>query len=331
MAKYKNYLVLLFLAFSILLVFQLELFTSQLNLNYFWTYQKQFYKIERYGSLKNSDVTVVSLYYKLNKSKHSHTAYLEWQKNFLQSVSSPLVIFTDKYSIEELLKERKYPTTLYITDSIWTVLDQIGQERNRDYVKNYQNVQHGLDREKHLHNPNLYALWNLKSYITHKIAKDNVYKSSMFIYTDAGAWRQGKIQNWPDQEFALKIKKQLDDKMLFGQLKNEENALKNKNYPDIDLIEGTFFAGSEKALSNFKSEFWNMHDTLLDKGKFIGKDQVLMNLYAFNNPLNSVKLTLWKRNCSTYTNEWFFYQYYFAKRDVYTCFGSKESLLSNFV
>ena len=72
----------------------------------------QLYKIEQYGSLDSSEVTVISQYYHLNKSKHSPASYLEWQKNFFLSVSCPLVIFTDKNSIEDLLELRKYPTTL---------------------------------------------------------------------------------------------------------------------------------------------------------------------------------------------------------------------------
>ena len=290
----------------------------------------QFYKIEQYGSLNSSEVTVMSVYYHLNKSKHSHASYLNWQKNFLSSVSSPLVIFTDKNSIEELIMLRKYPTTLYITDSIWTVLEQVGRERHKDYVSNYKNVQHSLDREKHIHNPNLYAIWNLKSYITKKISEDNIYNSSTFIYTDAGAWRQGQISEWPDQEFVLQVKQKLGDKLLLSQVKDEALLLSNKKFPDLDLIQGGFFMGTRQALANYYSEFWDIHDARLNRGEFGGKEQVLMNIYAFNSSQTSVKLKIWKRNCSSYSDVWFFYQYYFAKQEAYRCFGPKQSLLSNF-
>ena len=205
----------------------------------------------------------------------------------------------------------------------------MGIERHQDYVANYKNVQHSLDREKHIHNPHLYALWNLKSYISKKIAEDNVYKSSTFIYTDAGAWRQGPFSQWPDQEFVLQVKQKIGDKMLFGQLTEETTLLSDKNFPDLNLIEGTFFMGSRQALANYYSAFWDIHDSRLNRGEFIGKDQTLMNIYAFNSSQASVKLKIWKRVCSSYSDEWFFYQYYFAKQEAYRCSGPKLSLLSN--
>ena len=55
--------------------------------------------------------------------------------------------------------------------------------------------------------------------------------------------------------------------MLFGQLLNEKELLKNNNFPDVDLIEGTFFLGSQKAIKKFKDEFWNIHDKFYDQGR----------------------------------------------------------------
>jgi hypothetical protein len=120
----------------------------------------------------------------------------------------------------------------------------------------------------------------------------------------------------------------LQDKMLFGQLINETNILNGPTFPDLDLIEGTFFMGSKNALKSFKEDFWKLHDKLFDEGKFVGKDQTLMNLYAFNISSKSVKLKIWKRSCSTTYNPWFFYQCYFANKTFYSCSNPKMSLLS---
>jgi hypothetical protein len=292
--------------------------------------KQTYYRVETYGSLKSSKVTVVSLYFQLGQSKHSADEYKSWIKNFFLSVSSPLVIFTDKESIKDLLELRNrlnYQTTLYVTDNIWNVMGENGKQRKRNYTHNYQNKQHSLDREKHIHNPNLYALWNLKSFIADKIAQDNFYKSSAFIYTDSGAWRDHAIENWPDNNVTMSILNILNDKMLFGQLGHESNALSNANFPDFDLIEGTFFMGSKKALHDFKEGFWSIHDTRYDKGEFVGKDQVLMNLYAYK-MTKSIKLDIWRRQCSANFNEWFFYQNYFASNKNYPCTSTRESLLS---
>ena len=294
--------------------------------------------IEIHGDKKQSDVTIISVYFQLEKSKHSHLKYEEWLDNFFLSIKSPLVILTDKKSIRNTLKKRKYPTTLYITDSIWNLLNEIGQKRNRNYIENYKCVQPSLDPEYEKHNPNLYALWNLKSFIADKFAQENIYNSSSFIYTDAGAWRKKAYKNWPDEKFVLKIQERIKDKILFGQLHNESDLIKEKSFPGIDLIEGTFFMGSQLALKRFKNEFWDLHDRLFDEGKFVGKDQTIMNILAFQSNFKTsvAKLNIWKINCSFWTktfrliDPWFYYQYFFATQDLYpeTCFDQKESLVS---
>ena len=244
------------------------------------------YTVERYGPLVSSNVTVISHYFQLKKSKHSIVDYKKWVRNFFISVSSPLVIFTDKQSfIQELLELRtllNQPTTLYVTDSIWNVLKENEGIRKLNYISNYKKEQLKLDREKQIHNSNLYALWNLKSFVTDKIAQENFYNSSAFIYSDSGAWRHQIIKDWPDNYQVMSLIEDLNDRVLLGQLDDEKKFIyKNCQFPDIDLIEGTFFMGSQKAVHHFKEEFWHIHDKKLQKGEFIGKDQILMNIILY--------------------------------------------------
>ena len=292
----------------------------------------KYYEIERFGSGTSSKITVISQYFELNKSKHSRTEYLIWLRNLFLSVSSPLIIFTNsKNPFKDLIEERikrKYHTTLYITATIWNIMKENELIRNRNYTYSYQNKQQLLDREKIIHNPNLYALWNLKSFICAKVAQENFYESSTFIYTDSGAFRSRVYEDWPDEEFVMQVKDHIQDKMLFGQLSDEKVMLKKQRFPDLDLIEGTFFMGTKKALLSFKEEFWRIHDKLFDEEKFVGKDQTLMNIYAFANSSNSVKLKVWERLCTEEYDEWFFYQCYFAKQAFYSCSNPKMSLLS---
>ena len=101
----------------------------------------------------------------------------------------------------------------------------------------------GLDREKNIHNPNLYAVWNLKPFIANKVANQlNPFDSSFFIYLDAGSFRQRTFVNWPNIEFVRNLASKIQDKMLFGQISYMNN---NSYKPDSDLIEGTFFSGSK--------------------------------------------------------------------------------------
>ena len=297
------------------------------------------YKIERFGSHDTRKVTVVSHYFHLKQSKHSTREYTKWLRKFLLSVTSPLVLFTDKHaSIHDVLVLRnlfQYPTTLYITDNIWFIMRDLELERNRNYTWNYKNVQLKLDSESHIHTPDLYALWNLKTFMVDKIAKENYYKSSTFIYTDSGAWRDQVIKNWPDETFVDKLNHLSRGRILLGQLREKTSKSEGKIvFPYFDLIEGTFFMGSKEAVSYFKEEFWRIHDERFDRGEFVGKDQILMNVFAFNNQNASLKLEIWKRDCYLECNlcnvDWFFYQRYLASNEYYykNCIRNKDSLLA---
>ena len=157
---------------------------------------------------------------------------------------------------KELLDLRKiHPTTFYIIDSHWDILTEIEKTRGLHYKLRYIHIQNKKDREKRIHSPDLYLIWNMKSFIANKICKENPYNSTNFIYTDSGAWRQNPIPNWPDVSFVNRIVKLLNNKILFGQISDE----KPFNF-QLDFIEATFFAGSRIAIDNFYNDFWKLHD-----------------------------------------------------------------------
>jgi hypothetical protein len=169
---------------------------------------------------QNFPITVVSCYFLLNKSKFNGEKYEKWLKNFFLSVSSPLVLFTDGKSLSQellnLLSSKSYPTLFYYVDSHWDILSEIEKKRAKNYTFNYKYIQNNLDPEKSIHNADLYLLWNIKSYITNKIAQENPFNSTFFIYTDSGAWRDKPLYGWPDKSFAIKIGKQLNERQVIN-------------------------------------------------------------------------------------------------------------------
>lgn len=274
------------------------------------------------------DITIVSSYFLLNKSKHNKEKYRIWISNFFQSVSSPLILFTNNKSIDqELLNLRKnLPTTLYFYNSHWDILKELETNRNKSYSPSYLNIQHGLDSEKTIHNPDLYAIWNTKTFITYKISQENPYGSQTFIYTDAGAWRYNVYPDWPNKTFTTILMNDIKDKILIGQVK-DLTLLNNSKFPDVDLIQGGFFLGSKKAIEILYKNFWNIHDERMDKNLFVGIDQNIMNILAFEKYSKSVvRLKSWYNGCKSKTNIWFFYQKYLASDDFYGC-SQRESLL----
>ena len=93
----------------------------------------------------HSPVTVIACYFKFNKSKHSISQYNEWMSNFLVSVESPLVIMTDQNSIELITKKRAdRPTKIIIYQSIWEIMRELEEIRNKSYIDSYLTKQHGI-------------------------------------------------------------------------------------------------------------------------------------------------------------------------------------------
>jgi hypothetical protein len=245
-----------------------------------------------------------------------------------------LILFTDNQSIsKQLLNLRKnLPTKLYIYSSHWEILKEIEQKRNKNYTLNYKYVQNKLDPEQPFHTSDLYVLWNIKSYITNKIARENPFNSTMFVYTDSGAWRDKPLLKWPNELFIKNISNLIQDKILFGQV--SDLNIQNSRINDINLvaiIEGTFFMGSRIAISNFETHFWQIHDKLFDQGLFIGKDQTIMNIFAFKSNKSHLiaRLKASNTNCIKQVNIWFFYQYYLASNKYYACNDRKENLIVN--
>ena len=105
------------------------------------------------NKIYSKQTTVISTYFKINKSKHNDLKYQKWIRNFLLSVKSPLILFTDNQSIsKQLLNLRKnLPTKLYIYSSHWEILKEIEQKRNKNYTLNYKYVQNKLDPEQPLY------------------------------------------------------------------------------------------------------------------------------------------------------------------------------------
>ena len=262
--------------------------------------------------------TVVSMYFNLNASKHSLSEYNAWIVNMLKSVHAPLVMYTDNKSIAFLQANRnssRYTTTYFIYDDIWGVMRELELRRNMSYLVPYQKEQHDKDAERRIHNPSLYACWNLKTYILAKASEMNEYNSEFFMYTDAGAWREKAFTDWPHEEFVRNVSQRLNDRMLVGQIMMKQDRFSIGQ----DNIEGGFLAGSNKAVAMFQRAFYDLHDQWLLAGLFIGKDQTLMNMLTFvTNKKSIVRLNAWSaaEGCSDY---WFFYQHFFARADEYSC------------
>jgi hypothetical protein len=278
-------------------------------------------------------VTVVSVYYALSRSNHKSNDYLKWAQTMFASVRVPLIIFADSSSVNfltQLITQNRLNAKLIITKTIWDVMRDLEVERNRFYIRNYMTKQRRQDPERRRNSAEMYAIWNLKSHFMNKSVHLNPFKSKFFIYTDMDAWRGRAFQGWPDVEFVRQLHTRLDSSILYGQV-NEIEENRARFSISKDLIEGTFFAGSDKAIRKLAQDYYKVHDDFLDRKKFVGKDQTLMNYLTFFRSTGVVRLKMYGLKCPKYVNKWFFYQYYFAQPDEFSVCGEIDrfSLLMN--
>ena len=80
--------------------------------------------------------------------------------------------------------------------------------------------------------------------------------------------------------------------------------------------------GSKIAMSNFAANFWQIHDERFDQGLFVGKDQTIMNIFAFKSNKSHLIARLKAKNTNCLQQQvdvWFFYQYYLASNIFYAC------------
>ena len=125
------------------------------------------------------------------------------------------------------------------------------------------------------------------------------------------------IKDWLDKNFIKSLSIRLKNKVLFGRIQEftyDPNDLMN-SFISQDLIEKGFFAGNKKAINDFKTSFYNLHDELLKQGIFVGKDQKIMNLYTFRNNKNEiVRIRTWNVSCFKSYDKWFFFPSIFGFR-----------------
>jgi hypothetical protein len=290
--------------------------------------------INNHAVINSNYVTVISIYFCLNQSKHSQQQYSIWMQNFFSHVKSPVIMFSDPISGIEIksLAENRVSITLFIVNSIWDVLKLFELERGKNYITEFKKSQYYLDPELWIHNSDLYAIWSLKAYLINLAVEANVYNSKFFIFTDAGAWRGDTNEiikdPWPNHEFTSKLEDYIGDKVLFGQIR--KNELDDTYIAFTSTIQATFMAGTATALKNFSENYYRILDSKLQNNEFGCKDQLIMStLVLRENYENAVKLNTWKQLCKPRLDEWWFYQIFFSSHDDYSriCQIDKLSLL----
>ncbi|OHT14605.1 hypothetical protein TRFO_42957 [Tritrichomonas foetus] len=248
-------------------------------------------------------ILAVTAYFPLQKSKHLKKDYLAWINNLLRVFQGPLVIFTNHEgsAFLKLIKKQFCILTMFSDPFSIPCMKNLSNEYER---------QNKIDIEKKIHNKFMYAIWNSKICLVNE-AKLLFPFFSFYMWIDIGSLREKHYYNisiprgnLSDDLIALKFD------ILFACINNKINRFHDMT---IDFIEGGFFICSNQGVDLFYSEFWRIHNFLLQKHIFVGKDQTLYNYLFFNSNYSIKILPLFaSQNC----NKWFGFYSFISSTNV---------------
>lgn len=270
-------------------------------------------------------ITVVSCYYDIS-SKFTNSTYINWIDNFLK-IPCNMHIFTDSKTLESLRKLRP------IDDKTFYQLLDI----ENFHVSKYNDLWErslALDIERKngvKHTVELYKIWSEKIFMCKRAILNNVFRSDVFCWCDAGCVRNPDM--FPSiYRFPMSLTKELSEQKIMLSLidpftsqdlmfNNEGISLSFQNLSDdiscrnIIRIQGGFFAGYKDPLLEY-SDTYDKELQLFDKTKtFAGKDQYVMANILLKNPDKFQVIT----NHDHYRDAWFGFLNRFSNVPFVTC------------
>lgn len=247
--------------------------------------------------------TIVTAYFQLKTSKASHETYVCWMKNMLE-IKNPMVIFCDAASKPLIESLRSGKTTIIET----TYKEFYTYKYSKTFIEHY-----ALDTEKHVgHNMLLYMIWSEKSHFLKRAIELNPFKSDYFLWVDIGCFRVPNTEylHWPNPEKVAALDKSKVLMLSVNPFTSDElqcNTLDHlPSFQHKNRIGGTMFGGRSDVLMKWHDKYYNMLEYFISIGRFIGKDQSIMNsVYLLNR--DTIHLVNWVPGCK---DQWFYLQDY---------------------
>jgi uncharacterized membrane protein len=136
-------------------------------------------------------VTVVSGYFPLAKSRHTVEKYRRWISFFCQ-VDMQCIVYTSAPDIFAPLESRANAKVVRVELSSLQVASP-------EWMRMWRKT-HDVNREKHIHSPELYAVWAAKQELVMKAIEWNPFSSDYFVWMDAGIVRNDDIKGLLGQQ-----------------------------------------------------------------------------------------------------------------------------------
>lgn len=258
-----------------------------------------------------SEVLLVSAFFPLNHSHRSDEEHEKWLGNFLDTIQTPIYLFTPP-EIAPLVKKQRGSLPITINSSYSNPFDV-------PPVRGLYDVYHKMRRQskdRKGEEPGLYALRTSKSWFLSEAVKN--YESRLapgsksigyVFWVDIGSFQDGlKVHDWPNIERVKEVFKEgaeatrrSEDEFMFFPMNDVPNLTMQwwkeemgpfyRNFAQgvsplsaftfqakIILRLASFFGGTPNAVEWWKEVYLKYHDYwLFKRGAFVGQDRTMFN------------------------------------------------------
>lgn len=291
-----------------------------------------------------SSTTVVSAFYPLEKSKHTIQEYISWIHNFVTNIDSPIVLFTDNpfcSIIQRMREEAKLADKLYI---IQKPFDEV-KFSTAEWIDIWEN-QLKIDKFAHCHGHELFRVWANKPFFVQEAIEINPFKTTKFVWCDAGCWRDPTVAKicgpgWPVSEKITSERmhiitinsmkpylEKLEEKSEWthSSKKSFEDIVKEIDVRNIAIVGGTILLGDIEAWQTWVPLFEECLSLYIKNNLFAGDDQSVITSTTlwlrYSNPTKSPILYDAPKNNHFFTlgdihmgDLWFAFQEHFSRHD----------------
>ena len=223
-----------------------------------------------------AETTIVTAFYPLKKSKYDLGKYRAWIQNFCKIPSAMVIFTTESYALE-MYQWRKE----FLDKTVIMVRPFDSFAMTCPAMMTFWEKQYTIDPNKHIHNPELYAVWAMKQELVRIVLNDNKFKSKWFVWCDIGIQRYSALQDFY-QKFPSDVERLCKPgRMTFLEVAqipesyvNDWREGKPMEYPIPNTtLGGGCIVGDSEAWLEFGEAYKEMLKEFATREWFAGQDQ----------------------------------------------------------
>ena len=193
------------------------------------------------------------------------------------AIQTPMVIFCDKGSYPIIQAQRSYPTKIIVMS--------LSDFHSYRYIDTYR-ANYDMDHERY-HSPELYMIWGEKVHFVKRAIEMNPFQTDTFLWVDIGCFREPSPVKWPNPNRIREMDTNKVLVLMVTPFEEEELKCTKETLPSfltINRIGATIFGGGKDALLRYHELYYEMVEYFIQTGRFIGKDQSILNSVYLLNP-----------------------------------------------